>query len=117
MIFSFQVPTKILFGIGSIDKIGEEGTKLGHKALLVTYPDIRQVGLLDKVLNNLKKKRIETLVFEKVQCNPHTTTIDEGAEVARKERPDFLIGLGGGSAILLKESRWLVVAQRRSGIT
>jgi alcohol dehydrogenase YqhD (iron-dependent ADH family) len=99
MIFSFQVPTKVLFGIGSIDKIGEEGTKLGHKALLVTYPDIRQVGLLDKVLNNLKEKGIETVVFEKVQCNPRTTTIDKGAEMARKERPDFLIGLGGGSAM------------------
>jgi alcohol dehydrogenase len=99
MTFSFQVPTKILFGIGSIDKIGEECAKLGRKALLVTYPDIRQVGLLDKILGNLKEKGIETVVFEKVQCNPHTTTIDEGAEVARKEKPDFLIGLGGGSAM------------------
>jgi alcohol dehydrogenase class IV len=88
-----------LFGIGSIDKIGEEGTKLGHKALLVTYPDIRQVGLLDKVLGNLKEKGIETIVFEKVQCNPHTTTIDEGAELARQEKPDLLIGLGGGSVM------------------
>ena len=99
MLYTFQIPTKILFGIGSIYKIGEEGTKLGHKALLVTYPDIRQVGLLDKVLGNLKEKGIETIVFEKVQCNPHTTTIDEGAELARQEKPDLLIGLGGGSVM------------------
>jgi len=47
----------------------------------------------------LKEKGIETIVFEKVQCNPHTTTIDEGADLARQERPDLLIGLGGGSVM------------------
>ena len=99
MLFSFQVTTKILFGTGSIDNLGQEAEKLGRKALIVTYPDIRRVGLLDKVLNALKEKGIDTVVFEKVQCNPHTTTIDEGAELARKEKPDFLIGLGGGSAM------------------
>jgi alcohol dehydrogenase YqhD (iron-dependent ADH family) len=99
MLFSFQVPTRILFGIGSIENLGHEAEKLGRKALIVTYPDIRRVGLLDKVLNALKEKGIDTVVFEKVQCNPHTTTIDEGAELARKEKPDFLIGLGGGSVM------------------
>ena len=99
MLFSFQIPTKILFGTGSIDNLGEEAAKLGRKALVITYPDIRRVGLLDKVLNALKEKGIDTVVFEKVQCNPHTTTIDEGAELARKEKPDFLIGLGGGSVM------------------
>ena len=99
MLFSYQITTKILFGIGSIDNLGEEAAKLGRKALVITYPDIRRVGLLDKVLNALKEKGIDTVVFEKVQCNPHTTTIDEGAGVARKEKPDFLIGLGGGSVM------------------
>ena len=99
MVFSFQITTKILFGPGSINNLGEEAAKLGHKALVVTYPDIRRVGLLDRVLINLKEKGIETIVFEKVQCNPHTTTIDEGADLARQERPDLLIGLGGGSVM------------------
>ena len=96
---TFQITTKILFGPGSINNLGEEAAKLGHKALVVTYPDIRRVGLLDKVLRDLKEKSIETLLFEKVQCNPHTTTIDEGAELVRQERPDLLIGLGGGSVM------------------
>ena len=99
MLFSFQVTTKILFGTGSIDNLSQEAEKLGHKALIVTYPDIRRIGLLDKVLNALKEKGIDTVVYEKVQCNQHTTTIDEGAEFARKEKPDFLIGLGGGSVM------------------
>ena len=57
MIFSFQITTKILFGPGSINNLGEEAVKLGHKALVVTYPDIRRVGLLDKVLNRLERER------------------------------------------------------------
>ena len=98
-LFNFQITTRILFGIGSIDNLSEEAAKLGRKVILVTYPDIRRVGLLDKVLNALKEKGIDTVVFEKVQCNPHTTTIDVGAELARKEKPDFIIGLGGGSVM------------------
>ena len=99
MLSRFELPTAILFGTGSINNLGHEAAKLGHKALIVTYPDIRRVGLLDKVLGVLKEKGIDTIVFEKVQPNPHTTTVDEGAKVARKEKPDFLIGLGGGSVM------------------
>jgi len=83
MLFRYQITTAILFGPGSISNLGQEAEKLGHKALLVTYPDIRRVGLLDKVLNALKEKNIDVIVFAKVQCNPHTTTIDEGAALAR----------------------------------
>jgi len=99
MLFRYQITTAILFGPGSISNLGQEAEKLGHKALLVTYPDIRKVGLLDKVLKALKEKNIDVVVFEKVQCNPHTTTIDEGAALARSVKPDFLIGLGGGSVM------------------
>jgi hypothetical protein len=99
MLFRYQITTAILFGPGSISNLGQEAEKLGRKALLVTYPDIRRVGLLDKVLRALKEKNIDVVVFEKVQCNPHTTTIDEGAVLARNIKPDFLIGLGGGSVM------------------
>ena len=99
MLFRFELTTIILFGPGGISKLGEEAAKLGRKAIIVTYPDIRRIGLLDKVLNDLKEKDVDTVVFEKVQPNPHTTTVDEGAELARKEKPDLLIGLGGGSVM------------------
>ena len=65
----------------------------------MTYPDIRRIGLLDKVIGDLKEKNIDVIVFEKVQPNPRTTTVDEGAEIARKEKPNFFIGLGGGSVM------------------
>jgi hypothetical protein len=97
--FNFQLTTAIMFGPGSINNLGQEAAKLGHKALLVTYPDIKRIGLLDRVVKDLKEKNIDVVIFDKVQCNPRTTTVDEGAEFARKENPDFFIGLGGGSVM------------------
>jgi alcohol dehydrogenase YqhD (iron-dependent ADH family) len=99
MTFNFYLTTKILFGTGSINNLGQEAAQLGHKALIVTYPDIRRVGLLDKVVSDLKQKNVDVVIFEKVQCNPRTTTVDEGAEFARTEKPDLIIGLGGGSVM------------------
>ena len=99
MLLRFELTTTLLFGIGSINNLGQEAAKLGHKVLIITYPDIRRIGLLDKVVNQLKEKDIEVVLFERVQPNPHTTTVDEGSEIARKEKPDFFIGLGGGSVM------------------
>ena len=99
MLSRFELPIAILFGAGAINKAGEEAARLGHKAMVVTYPDIRRVGLLDKVLENLKESKLDVVVFEKVEPNPRTTTIDEGAAIARKEKIDVVIGLGGGSAM------------------
>ena len=99
MLFTFELNTKILFGVGSIIELGKEAKKLGRKALIVTYPDIRRVGLLDKVLYGLKEKGLDVVTFEKVQPNPRATTVDEGTKFARKEKIDLVIGLGGGSVM------------------
>ena len=99
MLMRFEVTTAILFGAGGVSKVGEEAAKLGHKAMVVTYPDIRRIGLLDKVLRNLKENKVDVIVFEKVEPNPRVSTINEGAAIARKEKIDLVIGLGGGSAM------------------
>ena len=99
MLSRFELTTAILFGAGAVSKAGEEASRLGHKAMVVTYPDIRRVGLLDKVIKNLKESKLDAVVFEKVEPNPRSSTIDEGAAIARKEKVDVVIGLGGGSAM------------------
>jgi len=99
MISIFDLPTKIIFGAGSIARLGEEAEKLGKKALVVSYPDIRQIGLLDNVNSDLKAKGLDSLIFEKVEPNPRSSTIDQGAEIARSEKVDLVIGLGGGSVM------------------
>ena len=80
--------------------------------MIVTYPDIRKVGLLDRVIKLLEKGGITNpIVFEKVMPNPRVTMIDEGAAIARKEKVDFIIGLGGGSA--MDSAKAIGLAQHR----
>ena len=98
-VIRFDLKTLIIFGTGSIKELGEEAAKLGHKAMIITYPDIRRIGLLDTVVRDLRGKNIEVIVFDKIEPNPRTTTVDEGAEIARKENINLVIGLGGGSVM------------------
>src|SRR4030042_1347368 len=99
MVSTFHLPTKIIFGVGSVTKLGEEASQLGRKALVVSYPDIRKIGLLDRVVEDLRKTGLDPLVFDKVEPNPRGSTVDEGARIARDEKVDLVVGLGGGSAM------------------
>jgi alcohol dehydrogenase YqhD (iron-dependent ADH family) len=99
MITTFHLPLRLVFGPGSLEQLGDEAKQIGQKALIVTYPDIRRVGLLDRVVNMLKEKGVDALVFEEVQPNPRSSTVDKGAGIARDEKVDLVIGLGGGSAM------------------
>jgi alcohol dehydrogenase class IV len=101
MITTISLPAKLLFGPGALNQLGDEAKILGkQRVMIVTYPDIRQVGLLDRVIKQLEKGGMKNpIVFEKVMPNPRVMMIDEGAALARQEKVDFMIGLGGGSAM------------------
>ena len=72
---------------------------LGKRALIVTYPDIQRIGLLDRVKKILGESGIEFLLFDEVEPNPCSSTVDRGARILAEEKPDLVIGLGGGSAM------------------
>ncbi len=111
MIHIMHVPTKLIFGIGSINELGKEARQLGKKAMVVTYPDIRRVGLLGNIIADLEANGLDVLAFEKVQPNPRDSTVDEGASLVRREKVDLLIGLGGGSA--MDSAKAIAVASAR----
>lgn len=98
--FDFILPTRIIFGVGENQKIGKECKKIGNRPLIVTGKKaMRETGILDKVLGLLKEAKIEPVLFERIEPNPRHTTIDEAGRIARAEKCDFVIGLGGGSAM------------------
>jgi alcohol dehydrogenase len=99
MIQPFYLPIKILFGAGSFGQLGEEARALGHRAMIVTYSDIRKLGYLGTALEDLRNKGLEADVFEDLEPNPRTSTIDRAARVARERKVDLVIGFGGGSAM------------------
>ncbi len=98
--FTFKLPTKIVFGKGKFEDLGKEAKLIGKKALIVTGKHFaKSSGLLDKAEKQLKENGIEFVEFCEVEPNPESKTVDRGGEVARKEKVDFLIALGGGSVI------------------
>ncbi|MGJ8455583.1 iron-containing alcohol dehydrogenase [Pseudothermotoga sp. U03pept] len=98
--FSAFLPTKIVFGEGSIEKLSSLAKNLGTKALLVTgKKSTKKTGLLDRVIDLLKRVGIESIVYDKIQPNPINDDVDEAAQIAIRERVEFVVGLGGGSAI------------------
>ena len=100
MITAFHLPTRIIFGVGSLKQLGAEARELGQKAILVTgRSSVRRTGMLDGVIQDLRNNGVDTLIFDKVVPNPRTSTIDEGARLVRQEGVDLIIGLGGGSAM------------------
>lgn len=99
MITPFFMPIKLLFGPGSVKQLGAEARANGRKAMVVTYPDIRRIGLLDRAVKDLESNGVTTLVFDELEPNPRCSAIDKGAGIARTEKIDLIIGLGGGSAM------------------
>ena len=58
----FQVPIKLVFGAGVVDKVGQEAAKLGKRALIVTGgSSANKSGLLDRIVTDLKANGVETI--------------------------------------------------------
>ena len=96
----FRTTPKIIFGIGSLGRIGEEVKALGaKKVLIVTDPGIVKAGLNKAVEGALSTAGIDFSVFKDVEPEPRIEVVRNCVEVARKEKTDLLIALGGGSSI------------------
>ena len=99
--FTYFIPTNLLFGAGRLNELAKIPLP-GKKALVVITAgkSMKANGYLDRVLNLLKQNnQTEAVVFDKILPNPILAHVTEGAELARKENCDFVLGLGGGSSI------------------
>ncbi|MCI1209143.1 MAG: iron-containing alcohol dehydrogenase [Treponema sp.] len=100
MNFLSHDPVKIVFGAGKLKELHEQKLP-GKKALIVISngKSTRANGYLDTLEHELKLAGVESVVFDKILPNPVKRHVMEGAEFARKNNCDFVIGLGGGSSI------------------
>ena len=99
--FNYYMPTRILFGCGKLKELGTTPFLPGKKVLVVIGASgaMRKLGYLDRVVGLLRDNGAEAVVYDKIQPNPLVEHVEEGAGVARDERCDFVLGLGGGSTI------------------
>ena len=98
--FDFQPRTRVIFGAGVIDRLGELARELNFKrTLLVADRGLVASGHVDEAVGPLRKAGIEVVRFHDFDVNPDTRMIEAGTQFASSSQIDSLIGLGGGSSM------------------
>lgn len=98
--FDYQPRTRLVFGAGSVDRVGELVGGLGvSQVLLVTDPGIVAAGHATHVRESLKAAGLQIGLFEQVKENPTTRCVENCVTVAQAAGVDVIVGLGGGSAM------------------
>lgn len=98
--FDFDPRTRVVYGPGVLQRLGELTRDLGgHRVLLVTDPGIHKAGHAGRGVETLRAAGLEVVVLDDVQPNPTTDDVARGVAAARDHNVDFLVGLGGGSAM------------------
>lgn len=95
----FMMPGKMISGAGALRASQEAFRELGSKALVVADPAMEPLGNLKQITDMLDEIHIPYAVFDGITGEPDDRMIEEGALRYQTERCDFLIGLGGGSAM------------------
>ena len=99
--FNYYTPTKVVFGKNTEDQCGELVKEQGCKKVLIHYGSgsVRRSGLLDKVKASLDDAEVDYIELGGAVPNPRLSLVYEGIELAKKEGVDFILAVGGGSAI------------------
>lgn len=99
--FTFNNPTKVLFGKNTIDKIGKEINRFEVKKVLLLYgkSSIFKNGVYDTTVASLKENNIEFVELGGVKPNPVLSKVNEAVELCKRENIDGILAVGGGSVI------------------
>ena len=112
--FTFYNPVKIIFGKGSIPKLGGEAARAGRKALLIYGGgSIKNNGVHEAVTDSLVKNGITVVEHAGVKPNPVLTHAREGVKKAKENGCDIMIAAGGGSVI--DEAKAIAAGARYDG--
>ncbi len=101
MNFEYYTPTKVVFGKGTVEKVGELVRQFGGKKVLLHYGggSVKRTGLLERVKASLDAAGIAHVELGGVVPNPRLSLVREGIALCEKEGVDFLLPVGGGSVI------------------
>ena len=99
--FQYYTPTKVVFGKNTETRVAELVRKFGGKKVLIHYGggSVIRSGLLKRVTDTLEKAGIPFVTLGGAVPNPRLGLVYEGIELCKKEGVDFLLAVGGGSAI------------------
>ena len=103
-VFGFSIPRNIVYGEGALDKLA---TLTGKRAAIVTGgSSMKKLGFLDKAAALLKQAGMDSIVIDGVEPNPSIETVWRGAKAMQDFQPDWIVAIGGGSAIDAAKVMW-----------
>jgi alcohol dehydrogenase len=98
--FDFTPLNRVIFGPGSLLRLGELVRELGgRRVLLVTDPGLERAGHPQRAQKALREAGVEVFLFDGVCENPTTKQVEAGVKCARGWAIDFIVAIGGGSAM------------------
>ena len=96
--FSYVNPTKLYFGEGSLARLKEELPKYGKRVMLIYGGgSIKKNGIYDEIIKILTTQGKEVFEDAGVMPNPTIEKLYEGCNVAKENKIDFILAVGGGS--------------------
>lgn len=98
--FDHQPRTRLIFGAGSLEQVGDLARDLGAKhALVVTDPGVAATGHIARAVCFIEAAGLHATIYDEVRENPTTGDVDRCVAVAKNARVDLFIGIGGGSSL------------------
>lgn len=98
--FDFHTPTRVIFGPGTLTRLGELARELGAtRVLLVTDPGLESVGHPQRAEQSLRNAGLEVFVFDNVEENPTSKHVNLGVKFVRPLNINLIVSVGGGSAM------------------
>jgi alcohol dehydrogenase class IV len=98
--FDHEPRTRLVFGVNSLERLGELTRELGaKKVLLATDPGIVAAGHAERALRILEDAGLKVTLFDRAAENPTTRCVEECLAVARSASIDTFVALGGGSSL------------------
>lgn len=100
MNFNFNMPVKVIGGIGAVREHAALFAAYGKKCMLVTGgSSAEKSGAKADVLSALDEQGIQYTIFDEVKPNPLAADCHRAGQLARDFEVDFILGVGGGSAL------------------
>ena len=75
MTFKYLMPTRLLYGAGSLSQLGEEAKRLGSRPLLVSDRGLQKVGLIDRPIELLRAAGLEVTVYADMGVDPDVEVV------------------------------------------
>jgi alcohol dehydrogenase class IV len=101
----YFVSPNIIFGQDSLIALEDLS---GKRALVITDANLVQIGLADRISAGFKKAGFDLMVFDEVESDPTISTVINGARIAAEYKPDWIVGVGGGSPMDAAKAIWVL---------